>query len=272
MNADYNEIHMISQDTPNPLLANLRVIDGITVTLPSRGLMYPEGVLSEDVVDGELRVYPMTTRDEILLRSADGIFGGTSIDRVFSRCIPQVLKPRDLFFNDIDYLMVALRQVSYGEDLQIEYTHDCENAKEHSYIVKVDKILSKSVQLDPLRVEEMFTLVLPTNQVVKLRPIRLIDMMSILQPPTTEELTPEQSEREVLKMYMAQIESVDGISDPNLIYEWVGELPTNCIKLLRQKISKMDVWGIDYTNEITCRDCSEKLSITTPLNPVSFFS
>lgn len=261
----------IETPSTNPLLAKLRVIDGITVRLPSRGLLYGPGILHEDVVDGEVRVFPMTTRDEILLRSADGLFGGSTIDQVFARCVPQVLRPKELFFNDIDYLMVALRQISYGEEMQIEYTHTCEGAKEHSYVVRVDSLLKASKEIDPLTIEESFTLLLDTSQVVKLRPIRLVDMMRILQPPSTTELTAEQAEEEMMRLYMAQIQSVDGIEDPELIYEWMRELPTLYVKAIRDKVASAAEWGVSYTQELQCKDCKQEVSISTPINPVTFF-
>lgn len=262
----------IEVPSTNPLLAKLRVIDGITVRLPSRGLLYEPGVLHEDVVDGEIRVFPMTTRDEILLRSADGLFGGSTIEQVFSRCVPQVLAPKELFFNDIDYIMVALRQVSYGEEMQIEYKHACEGAKEHSYVVRVDTFLKNSKEIDPMLVTDTFTVLLPSSQEVKLRPIRLVDMMRILQPPTTTELTPQQAEEEMMRLYMAQIYSVDGVTDVEMIYEWMRELPTMYIKIIRQKIADSAEWGVTYSQEITCRDCGEVVSISTPINPVTFFT
>lgn len=257
---------------PNPLLSKLRVLDGITIRLPSRGLLYDEGVLHPDVTDGEIRIYPMTTRDEILLRSADGLFGGTTIDQVFARCVPEALVPRKLFFNDLDFILVALRQASYGDEMQIEYNHGCENGKEHSYIVKVDTLIRNSTEIDPLTVADKFTLMLGTSQEVQLRPIRLESMMQILQPPSREELSPEQAEDEMLKMYIAQIHSVDGETDVERIYEWMSQLPVLYVKQIREKIANAGEWGVSYVQHITCKDCKEKVEISTPINPVAFFS
>lgn len=258
--------------TQNPLMAKVRVLDGITIRLPSRGLLYDEGVLADGVTDGEIRIFPMTTRDEILLRSADGLFGGTTIDQVFKRCVPQVTNPRQLFFNDLDYILVALRQASYGDSMTIEYRHDCEGGKDHSYIVRVDTLLRKSKEIDPLTVDDKFTVLLPTAQEVKLRPIRLEAMMQILQPPSQVELSPEQAEDEMLKMYIAQIHSVDGFTDRGFLYEWMSELPVNCIKLIRDKIAEAGDWGVSYTQHITCQDCKQEVEVSTPINPVTFFS
>ena len=259
-------------ESTNPLLAKIRVIDGITVRLPSRGVLYKDGVLHPNVTDGEIRVYPMTTRDELLLRSADGLFGGTTIEQVFSRCVPDVLQPKELFFNDIDYIMVALRQISYGEEMQVEYNHGCENGKDHSYVVRVDTLLRNSVELDPLLVDDQFTIILPSSQEVRLRPIRLVDMMRILQPPSNTSLTAEEAEEEMMRLYLAQIQSVDGIDDVNLIYEWMRDLPISYIKMIREKVSAVSDWGVSYKQHIKCRDCGEEVEISTPINPVTFFS
>lgn len=262
----------MSVPSTNPLLSKVRVLDGITIRLPSRGLLYEEGVLATGVVDGEIRIYPMTTRDEILLRSADGLFGGSTINQVFARCAPEVLDPKRLFFNDLDFILVALRQASYGDEMQIDYTHTCENAKEHSYMVRVDSLIRNSKEIDPLTVDDKFTLMLSTSQEVKLNPIRLDSMMKILQPPAQEELTTEQAEDEMLRMYIAQIHSVDGITDPELIFGWMGELPVSCVKQIREKISAAGEWGVSYVQTIKCKDCGESVEISTPINPVAFFS
>lgn len=257
---------------PNPLIAKLRLMDGITVRLPSRGLLYKPGILDEDVVDGEVRVFPMTTRDEILMRSPDGLFGGTTIEQIFSRCIPQIKKPLEMFFNDVDFLIVALRQVSYGDDMEISYTHDCEGAKEHSYIVSVDTLMRGAAYIDPLTVDEQYTATLPSGQFVKLRPIRLIDMMDILRPNAMTESDTETVEQEMMKLYVSQIESVDDIDDPNMIIEWMRELPMPMVRVIRKVMTEQKSWGISYEQSIVCRDCKSETVISTPLNPVTFFS
>lgn len=260
-------------DSQNPLLAKLRVIDGLTVRLPSRGLLYTKGVeLHEDVVDGEIRVYPMTTRDELLLRSPDGLFGGTTIQTVFARCVPQVLDPSQLFFTDIDFIMVALRRISYGDEMTIEYKHSCDGAKDHTYNIRVDKLMAESREIDPMTVDEHFSVMLPSSQEVKLCPIRLVDMMRILQPPSQEEITEEQAEEEMVRLYMAQIISVDGINDREMIYEWMRQLPTMYVKQIRERIAAAGDWGVSYSQDIKCRDCGEHVTINTPINPVTFFS
>lgn len=255
----------------NPLLAKLRVVDGITVKLPSGGLLYEEGVLHPDIIEGEIRVYPMTTRDDIALRSADGLFGGTAINQVLGRCAPGILDPSKLFFNDLDYLMVALRNVSYGSEMTIGFKHTCEGAKDHDYSVNVEAILQNTSYIDPLLIDSQFTYITSLGQEVKMHPIRVSEMMRIMKPPAAE-LTEEEVEEEVLKLFISQIYSVDNITDREMIYEWMGELHTKDLKAIRKRIHETSTWGVSYKQNITCRDCKETFEIETPINPVTFFS
>lgn len=104
--------------TPNPLLSKIE-LPGRRFRLPSRGLFYTNGELNDDIVDGEIQVFSMTAIDEISMRSPEYLFSGEAIERVFKRCIPEVKKPLELLSLDIDYLLTALRIVSYGDVIRI---------------------------------------------------------------------------------------------------------------------------------------------------------
>ena len=114
---------VIEQKRENPLLKRKNKFPGETYRLPSKGLLYFNGELDEEVKDGEVIIYPMTTLDEIYMKTPDMLFQGTAIDTVFKRCIPQIKQPLNLLSNDVDYLLAALRKVSYGNHILIN--HNC---------------------------------------------------------------------------------------------------------------------------------------------------
>lgn len=258
--------------TGNPLLEKLRVVHGETVRLPSRGLMYDEGVFDQSVSDGEIRISPMTIRDEILMRSPDALFSGESITAVLGRCAPQILKPLELHFTDLDFIMLALRKISYGPSLEVSYDHNCENHKEHSYIVDIDAKLKQCKYLDPLLVEDQFNLYVPElDQRVRFKPLTTADMIHILQPQP-HDYTAEQIEAELIRLAITQIHSVDGITDRNMIYEWATAVPSSVMREVRLKVEKLGKWGVDYRFKLKCRDCDSDVEAEVPLNPVSFFT
>lgn len=263
----------MSTESTNPLLQKLRVIQGETVRLPSRGLLYEEGILDPNVVDGEVRVSPMTIRDEILMRSPDALLSGEAVMTVISRCVPQILKPLQLHYADLDFVFLALRKVSYGPELEVTYKHDCASAKDHSYLVNVDSKLRECTYLDPLTVDEQYHLhVEETDQIVSFKPIRTQDMIDILAPQAEKELTSAEIEQEMIKLATTQIVAVDGITDRLQILEWAALVPANVMRSIRVKLENMERWGIGYKFPIVCCDCGKPIEAEVPLNTVSFFS
>jgi hypothetical protein len=103
----------------NPLLQKIK-IPGKRFRLPSRGLFYTQGELEDGVVDGEIIVYPMTSIDEMYLRSPELLFNGEAIDIVIKRCCPEIKKPLQLVSKDVDFILACLRVVSYGNSYTIK--------------------------------------------------------------------------------------------------------------------------------------------------------
>lgn len=101
----------------NPLLEKRkRSMPGVTFRLPSRGEIYPKGVLADNVQDGEVVVYPMRLREELKMKSLDSIFQGTAVSETISYSVPDVLKPELLCPTDIDYLLTAIKKQTHGND------------------------------------------------------------------------------------------------------------------------------------------------------------
>lgn len=263
----------MSEQPTNPLLQKLRIVQGETVRLPSRGLLYEDGILDSSVVDGEVRISPMTIRDEILMRSPDALLSGEAIATVISRCVPNILKPLQLHYSDLDFIFLALRKVSYGPELEITYKHECEHAKDRSYLVSVDKKLRDCTYLDPLTVDEQYVLeVEETDQKVIFKPIRTQDMIDILAPQAEKEMSHLEIEQEMIKLATTQIISVDGITDRVQILEWAAQVPASVMRKIRVKLENMERWGISYKFGLTCRDCGQEIEAEVPLNTVSFFT
>jgi len=107
----------MNEITVNPLLEKRkRALPGVTYRLPSRGIIYPPGVLAENVVDGEVVVYPMRLREELKMKSLDSIFQGSAVSETIAYCVPEVLEPNMLCPTDIDYLLTAIKKQTHGED------------------------------------------------------------------------------------------------------------------------------------------------------------
>lgn len=258
----------------NPLLEKLR-IPGTTFRLPSQGLFYDVGVLDPSVKNGEVEVYPMTAMDEIIFATPDKLLSGKAITEVFTRCIPQVKNAMRLLSKDVDFLMVCLRMVSFGQFMPVTYTHSCEHGKENEYQIDLDALIKASKQIDPTTINKEYTCTIPNGQVVTLKPLTYEDIVELYQTTLllkNDELSDEEAERIVVSTMSSILGDVDGIKEKALIIEWLKQIPIGWKKQIEQAAQEVSQWGVDFMVKRKCQDCKEVIEISVTANPVNFFT
>jgi len=256
----------------NPLLQRVR-LPGETHKLPSGGIFYTDGELTDDVKNGEIHIYPMTAMDEIVTRTPDKLFSGEAVIEVFKRCVPQVAKPLEIFQKDLDFIMVALRKVSYGPEFEIIHTHNCEQAKEHTYNVNMDKFIKGAKSLNPTSVSSKFQVALENGQSVSIHPIRFKDVISMMQVIlTSEDDNSIEVQGNMIDTLISVISSVDDVSDKALIKEWLETIPAGWTHKISGAIDNTTDWGPEFKTKIKCKDCEKMMTVEVPMNPLSFFS
>jgi hypothetical protein len=297
---DTIEPKRVRPSMPNPLLNRFNKMPPETFRMPSHGALYINGELDDEVTDGEVIVYPMTTVDEITMRSPDMLFQGTAIENVFRRCIPQVKKPFDLLSNDIDFLLVCLRMVTYGNTIDIYWEcPKCKNGEDHDHTKddehliteqlhegqetkRVDLIESRPVytinlqkflvETDPLDInDEKFKVTLSTGEVVQLRPSTYGEMLQLYQFDPNNKKTPEELTEFIMNGLLAVIQNVDGHGNKKHIKEWAEHLEAPVIKKLHEQVTTANDWGIAEEYTFTCKKCEYTTNTAIPLNPINFF-
>lgn len=270
--------------TPNPLLIRLNKLPGTSIRLPSRGLFYSSGELDSDASDGEVTLFPMTTTDELMMRSPDMLFQGTAIDNVIRRCAPQIKKPLDLLVGDIDYLLTQLRRISYGAHIPITYECDCLKdeatkkkkriAGDTEYLIPVDHFIQHTKEMDAKDFNRQFKVQLSNGQKVVLQPLRMGDFIALQQMNSDTEMLkdPETIKTFVAANFASVTKSVDEIEDKDLIKEWYAALPRLETEKIKSKLESIEQWGIDFKYSVTCKSCKKLKEVTTQLNPLYFFT
>jgi len=272
------------QQSTNPLLRNLR-LPGETVALPSKALFYNNGEVAKEVIDsgGEIYVQPMTTYEEILMKTPDLLFTGQAIVQTFARCIPQIYNPLELLAADVDFLLMVLRKVTFGSQIVVTYNHYCaDDSKPHEYAVDVNSFLKSTKYFDPANVVSSFEHTLPNGQTVFMQPFRLKDVLDISQvainEPTGENTTDIDRAQFIYNLLMAgtrpaiQRVLADGetVNNREHIDEWLQSLPVMWIKEISTIVEKSNKLGVDPTMTVVCKDCGEQIDIQVPMNPQSF--
>lgn len=256
----------------NPLLASIKM-PGRIFQLPSRGIFYKNGELSDTVKDGEVHVHPMSAMDEIVMKNPDQLFSGQAVTAVFSRCITGIQKPTELLAKDVDALMIFLRTVTYGAGYEFMAKHTCDAAKDHSYVADIDSIIGSMVMLDPTIIEKSYTVTLPNGQVVKLRPNKYQHVLDMIKSNENKKvITAEDQQRNLVSMLLGVIESVDGISDTKLLTEWLQAIGSPFVNKIGASLDDLNKWGSNLMWTCKCRDCGESFDVEIPINPVSFFT
>lgn len=103
------------QNTGNPLQKYFRQ-PKLHIRLPSRGKYYPQG--SIDLPDnGEVAVYPLTAKDELLLKTPDSLMNGTATADVIASCVPAIKQPWFMPSLDVDAILIAIRIATYGDSM-----------------------------------------------------------------------------------------------------------------------------------------------------------
>jgi hypothetical protein len=103
----------------NPLIQkNESLMPGVVEKLPSNGIFYEDtDILTEDVKNAEVVIYPMRLREELAMKAVDSIFQGTAVSETIRYCVPQVLHPERLVSEDVDFLLTVIKKITHGNDI-----------------------------------------------------------------------------------------------------------------------------------------------------------
>ena len=88
------------------------------VTLPSKGLLYPE---DSPLRSGVIEMKYMTAKEEDILTNQNLIYNGTVIDKLLQSLIVTPIKFNDLLIGDKNAILVAARILGYGKDYEFNY-------------------------------------------------------------------------------------------------------------------------------------------------------
>jgi hypothetical protein len=128
-----------------------------TVTLPSKGLVYPKDSL---LAKGEIEMRYMRAVDEDILTNINFIKQGTAIDKLLKSLIVTPIDIDDLVVGDKNAVLFAARILGYGKDYQFKFKNNS-TGKDEDYTVDLTTLEEKSLDenlFEPNTNEFKFTL------------------------------------------------------------------------------------------------------------------
>lgn len=139
----------------NPLMNFARKAE-LSIKLPSNGKWYDEGMI-DYTPNGEVEVYPMLPKDELLLMNPDALLSGQANINMIKSCVPSIKEPEKLLYPDANVLFLAIQKATYGDKITMStYCPHChqlidDNKYSQEDIEKLEsenKLMSKSFDID----------------------------------------------------------------------------------------------------------------------------
>ncbi len=149
-------------NTHNPLSGYFRS-PKLYTRLPTLGKFYTADTV-ELPENGELAIFAMTAKDEMIMKNPDALLNGEAVAQVIKSCVPAVKQPRKLISNDVDALLIAIQGATNGDEIEVK--DKCPTCgHEDSGFVSVEGILETMSVM-----ERTYTCELGNGLVVDLQP------------------------------------------------------------------------------------------------------
>ncbi len=272
----------------NPLKSYFRK-PGIWIKLPSAGKYYKEP-LSEFNDMGEIPVYPMTAKDELIMKNADALLNGSAISQLINSCAPGIKDPESMPAIDLDAILLAIRRATYGENLEID--SQCSHCKaSNSNMLNLNHFISTITTIDinePIDINGIKVFIRPVNvkqllslnwvQYEQVRNIQLAEQNNIDEREKVNILQAgyvalTSKNLEIISSCIDTVLLPDGISvtDPANIKEWAEQLSQPDFKKIELAILSLAQQGMKKDFTINCGSCHEDYESSLDLNPTTFF-
>ena len=273
----------------NPLSKHFRQ-PALYIKLVSGGKYWKDGTL-ELPVTGELPIYPMTTKDEITLRTPDALINGTSVVDVIQSCCPSIKDAWSMPSIDVDSTLIAIRIASYGQFMAV--TSKCPACnEEHDYDVDLSVALSNIKSPDYSK-----TVDVDKELTIKLRPMNYLQVskagtavfeeqkliQTLADPDVDEAVRKTRYDSHVKKMIDINVDNVafctesitigDGtvVTDQRHIKEYYTNAESTVMRKVQDKIKEFsDAVGIKPV-DVKCTDCEHEFKLNIEFDYASFF-
>ena len=272
----------------NPLSKYYRQ-PALYLRLPSEGRFWPPGSLDLPP-NGEIPVLPMSGKDDISMRNADGLMNGATTVAVLQSCCPNIKDAWQTPSVDLDALLIAIRIASYGNSM--DFDTKCGNCNEElSYSADLSGILGNIRSPDFSKAREINELLIffrpnryldfnLTNQekYIQQRTIRTLQDSNLSEEQKIEKIKQavfEITERTVerLASFIDHIITPDDekVADPEQIKEFVLNADQKTYNQLRDSVFEFNKEYSIKPIDIKCPHCNHEDTRQFQFEPANFF-
>lgn len=274
----------------NPLLKHFRN-PSLYLKLPSQGSYWGAGSLTLPVT-GELPILPMTTRDEITLKTPDALLNGQGVINVIESCCPSITNAWEMPSVDVDAIVIAIRIASYGH--QMDFGSECPHCGEsNDYAIDLREVLEGVISPD-------YTKVIVTNGLtIKLKPQNYLSItksslisfeeQQLLKTLGSFDAENKQQMQQQFDVHLTKlielnintltnctdwIKTDDGVTvtDESFINEFYANCDNQIIKKINAQLAEFTKTAELPPHNVTCSECSKQFKVGINFDWASFFA
>jgi bacterioferritin-associated ferredoxin len=282
-----NKMEQMNQ-SKNPLAQFFRQ-PKIYMQLPSGGKYYPPGAL-EMPENGELPVYAMTAKDELLMRTPDALMNGASTVEVIKSCVPSIKNPWFMPAIDVDAVLISIRYATYSQEMEVGTTcPSCNTAAE--------KLVDLRNLLDSLRqINFIDRIEIDNNMVVWIQPLtydqitrtalKTFEQQRIFSVVNDESISDERKmelfQTSFIKLTeltvdtvadaISKIESPAGIvTDKDFIKEFLANTDKKVFSRVQESVTDSKNVGKIDALATKCEHCGHEYQVSLSFDQADFF-
>lgn len=275
--------------TPNNPLQKYFRQAKIFLSLPSKGVYYPEGALQGD--HSNVPIFGMTGMDEIIMKTPDALFNGESTVKVVESCCPYVKDAQKMPSIDVDALLVGIRIATYGEEMDV--THTCPQCQtQNDLSVNLSKILdyfSNQTFDGKIKIEDLTIVIRPLRyeEITKFNMENYKLQKMLMQLSRSEETGNDEETKKIeeqiynrisemqIELFLTSIESIqfpEGmVEDEKMIDEWIRNSDRSFFKIIKDKLETNKAqWDIP-SQSVTCTNCGHESQAEITMDQANFF-
>ena len=274
----------------NPLSKHFRQ-PSIYFKLPSSGKYWADGSLTMPET-GEIGVMPLTTRDEITLKTPDALLNGQGVVDVIQSCCPDIKDAWAMPSIDVDATLIAIRIASYGN--QMDFGTTCPHCKtEQDHALDLGQTLSS---IDPpsydvplvinglrIKVHPQPYFALNKTNMIAFEEQQIVRSLQGLENDTQE--AKKRFDEHLAKIIdlninllsssTESIETADGtiVTNPEHIQEFYNNADTKVIRKLQEYLNELNVKSGIKPLDVTCteEECGKEYPVNITFDYASFF-
>lgn len=274
----------------NPLIAAYRK-PSLYVTLPSGGKFYKNKPKLS--IDGELAIYPMTARDELITKTPDALYNGEATRTLISSCCPDIPDADEVPMSDLIVILLAIRNASYGDDLDVDVQcPECEHINmlttSSSRLIATAQPVTKetSVELS----QDFKAEIKPFN----LRDRTLLQLQQVKQQRLVQDLIANNAvtnddKNEMFGKTFVEIAELtvnlvansiasvtppggEKVSDKETILEWLKSISSKDYEAIKTLVEELGESGINNVMKARCQECGHEWETGVELDMANFFA